>query len=80
MTIHTTLHKLPVYLSQSQCLSIVDTRSVPSLLVPSLLVPSPLDGVLYAEACIFVGNSDRRHRVIRKIAANQFCGSVSSRS
>ena len=75
MTIHTTLHKLPVYLSQSQCLSIVDTRSV-----PSLLVPSPLDGVLYAEACIFVGNSDRRHRVIRKIAANQFCGSVSSRS
>ena len=45
MTIHTTLHKLPVYLSQSQCSSIVDTRSV-----PSLLVPSPLDGVLYAEA------------------------------
>ena len=45
MTIHTTFHKLPVYLSQSQCSSIVDTRSV-----PSLLVPSPLDGVLYAEA------------------------------
>ena len=45
MTIHTTLHKLPVSLSQSQWSSIVDTRSV-----PSLLVPSPLDGVLYAEA------------------------------
>ena len=57
MTIHTTLHKLPVSLSQSQWSSIVDTRSG-----PSLLVPSPLDGVLYAEAgrpaCIFVGNSD----------------------
>ena len=45
MTIHTTLHKLPVSLSQSQWSSIVDTRSV-----PSLLVPSPSDGVLYAEA------------------------------
>ena len=45
MTIHTTLHKLPVSLSQSQWSSIVDTRSG-----PSLLVPSPLDGVLYAEA------------------------------
>ena len=43
MTIHTTLHKLPV--SQSQWSSIVDTRSG-----PSLLVSSPLDGVLYAEA------------------------------
>ena len=45
MTIHTTLHKLPVSLSQSQWSSIVDTRSG-----PSLLVPSPLDGVLYVEA------------------------------
>ena len=45
MTIHTTLHKLPVSLSQSQWSSIADTRSG-----PSLLVPSPLDGVLYAEA------------------------------
>ena len=34
-------------MSQSQWSSIVDTRSVPSLLD---LVPSPLDGVLCAEA------------------------------
>ena len=45
MTIHTTHHKLPVSLSQSQWSSIVDTCSV-----PSLLVPSPLDGVLDAKA------------------------------
>ena len=45
MTIHATLLKLPVSLSQCQWSRIVDTRSV-----PSLLVPSPLDRVLYAEA------------------------------
>ena len=74
MTIHTTLHKLPVSLSQSRWSSIVDTRSG-----PSLLVPSPLDGVLYAEAG-WPAYWKFRHRVIRKIAANQFCGSASSGS
>ena len=49
--------------------SIVDTRSV-----PSLLVPSPLDG---PECCMLrqVGLHicwKLRQRVIRKIAANQF--------
>ena len=75
MTIHTTLHKLPVSLSQSQWSSIVDTRSG-----PSLLVPSPLDRVLYAEAGWPAYLLEFRHRVIRKIAANQFCGSASSGS
>ena len=73
MTIHTTLHKLPVSLSQSQWSSIVDTRSG-----PSLLVPSPLDGVLYAEAGWPAYLMEVQ--TIRKIAANQFCGSASSGS
>ena len=52
--------------------------AVPMVFRPS--EPSPLDGILYAEAGWPAYLLEIQTRVIRKIAANQFCGSASSRS